>query len=105
MTLIPNSSLLISGEVIPSNMNVIGDGNNQFARLLDSMPAKRVGRMEDVAGTVLYLCSQAGVSRAMLSTFHEVQRLTTYIRATLTEGAFASMEVEHFSRMVNDAIS
>ena len=51
-------------------MNVIGDGNNQFARLLDSMPAKRVGRMEDVAGTVLYLCSQAGVSRAMLSTFH-----------------------------------
>ena len=48
MTLIPNSSPLISGEVISSNMNVIGDGNNQFARLLDSMPAKRVGRMEDV---------------------------------------------------------
>lgn len=33
-----------------------------FANLFDKVPARRAGRLEDIAGTVLYLCSQAGVS-------------------------------------------
>lgn len=33
-----------------------------FANLFDKVPARRAGKMEDIAGTILYLCSQAGVS-------------------------------------------
>lgn len=33
-----------------------------FANLFDKVPARRAGRLEDIAGTVLYLCSKAGVS-------------------------------------------
>jgi NAD(P)-dependent dehydrogenase (short-subunit alcohol dehydrogenase family) len=45
---------------VPSKMNPVGEGRNQFADLFAKMPAKRIGRMEDIAGTVLWLCSQAG---------------------------------------------
>lgn len=54
---------------VPTNMNPDtsssdgnGDGNggNQLAALFDSVPAKRVGCLEDLAGTVLYLVSRAG---------------------------------------------
>jgi hypothetical protein len=47
--------------VVPTKMNPIGDGNNQLAALFDTVPAKRPGKIEDIAGAVLYLCSQAGV--------------------------------------------
>ncbi|GME26089.1 NAD-binding oxidoreductase with NAD-binding rossmann-fold domain [Neofusicoccum parvum] len=47
---------------VPSNMNPVGAEGNMFASLFDKVPAKRAGRLEDIAGTVLYLCSQAGVS-------------------------------------------
>jgi NAD(P)-dependent dehydrogenase (short-subunit alcohol dehydrogenase family) len=43
-------------------MNPVGEQGNMFAALFDKMPARRAGRAEDIAGTVLYLCSQAGVS-------------------------------------------
>jgi NAD(P)-dependent dehydrogenase (short-subunit alcohol dehydrogenase family) len=49
--------------VVPSNMNPIntaGDKANIFEGLVQKVPAKRVGGFEDIAGTVLYLCSQAG---------------------------------------------
>lgn len=51
--------------VVPSNMNPIdvpGAKGNIFEGLVQKVPAKRVGRFEDIAGTVLYLASQAGVS-------------------------------------------
>lgn len=43
-------------------MNPIGEEGNMFANLIDKVPAKRVGGMEDVAGAVIYLSSKAGVS-------------------------------------------
>lgn len=43
-------------------MNPVGAEGNMFANLFDKVPAKRAGKLEDIAGTVLYLCSQAGVS-------------------------------------------
>lgn len=43
-------------------MNPVSDGDNQFGALFDKMPAKRIGRTEDIAGVILYLCSEAGVS-------------------------------------------
>ena len=42
-------------------MNPVEEGDNQFGALLDKMPAKRIGRSEDIAGTIIFLCSQAGV--------------------------------------------
>jgi NAD(P)-dependent dehydrogenase (short-subunit alcohol dehydrogenase family) len=44
-------------------MNPIEEGGNQFAQLFEKMPAKRIGKSEDIAGAILYLCSQAGVSQ------------------------------------------
>ena len=55
-------SMLIIVLVVPSKMNPVGEGDNQFAALFDAMPARRVGKLEDIAGAVIYLCSQAGVS-------------------------------------------
>lgn len=45
---------------LPSKMNPVEEGGNQFAELFKAMPAQRIGKMEDIAGVVLYLCSQAG---------------------------------------------
>jgi NAD(P)-dependent dehydrogenase (short-subunit alcohol dehydrogenase family) len=45
---------------LPSKMNPVQEGGNQFAELFKAMPAQRIGKMEDIAGVVLYLCSQAG---------------------------------------------
>lgn len=45
---------------VPSKMNPVEDGNNQFASLFTSMPAGRIGRAQDIAGVVIYLCSEAG---------------------------------------------
>lgn len=45
---------------VPSNMNPVTDGGNQFASLLGAMPAARIGKAEDIGGAVLYLCSEAG---------------------------------------------
>ena len=52
--------------VVPSKMNPVGDGDNQFAELFKAMPAARIGRMEDIAGAVIYLSSEAGVSGARM---------------------------------------
>lgn len=48
--------------VVPSKMNPVEEGNNQFAELFKAMPAGRIGKLEDIAGAVIYLSSQAGVS-------------------------------------------
>ncbi|CEL00449.1 Putative Cytochrome P450 CYP504E5 [Aspergillus calidoustus] len=45
---------------VPSNMNPVGQEGNMFSSLFDRVPAKRAGREEDIAGTVLYLSSRAG---------------------------------------------
>ncbi|KIX08973.1 uncharacterized protein Z518_00051 [Rhinocladiella mackenziei CBS 650.93] len=45
---------------VPSKMNPVEEGNNQFAELFKAMPAARIGRMEDIAGAIIYLSSQAG---------------------------------------------
>ena len=50
------------GAVVPSQMNPVGQEGNMFAALFDKVPAKRAGKLEDIAGTVLYLTSKAGVS-------------------------------------------
>lgn len=44
-------------------MNPVGAEGNVFANLFDKVPAKRAGNSEDIAGTILYLVSKAGVSR------------------------------------------
>lgn len=43
-------------------MNPIGDEDNIFSSLFDKVPAKRAGNESDMAGTVLYATSRAGVS-------------------------------------------
>lgn len=48
--------------VVPSNMNPVGAEGNIFSNLFDKVPAKRAAIAEDIAGTVLYLASKAGVS-------------------------------------------
>lgn len=45
---------------VPSKMNPVDDSDNQFAGLFKSMPAARIGRSQDIAGVILYLCSEAG---------------------------------------------
>ena len=57
---------LTPAAVVPSRMNPVGAGDNQFAALFEAMPAKRVGKLEDIAGAVIYLCSQAGVKHSIL---------------------------------------
>jgi hypothetical protein len=43
-------------------MNPVGAAGNIFSSLFDKVPAKRAGASGDIAGTVLYLVSKAGVS-------------------------------------------
>jgi hypothetical protein len=43
-------------------MNPVGAEGNIFSSLFDKVPAKRAGNSEDIAGTILYLVSKAGVS-------------------------------------------
>lgn len=64
--MLTRENLLISAPVVPSNMNPVGAAGNMFANLFDKVPAKRAGRLEDIAGTVIYLSSQAGVCLAHL---------------------------------------
>lgn len=54
--------LLKRQPVVPSKMNPVEEGNNQFAELFKAMPAGRIGKLEDIVGAVIYLSSQAGVS-------------------------------------------
>lgn len=42
-------------------MNPINAEGNMFANLFEKVPAKRAGIPEDIIGTILYLCSKAGV--------------------------------------------
>ena len=42
-------------------MNPVGAEGNIFSALFDKVPAKRAAQPEDIAGTVLYLVSKAGV--------------------------------------------
>lgn len=43
-------------------MNPVGEAGNMFSSLFDRVPAKRAGKEEDIAGSVIYLVSRAGVS-------------------------------------------
>lgn len=47
-------------------MNPVGEAGNMFSSLFDRVPAKRAGNEEDIAGTVIYLASRAGVRYALL---------------------------------------
>ncbi|KAL3437492.1 short-chain dehydrogenase [Aspergillus tetrazonus] len=49
-----------SRQIVPSRMNPVGAEVSMFAGLFDKLPAKRAGREEDLAGTLLYLVSKAG---------------------------------------------
>jgi len=42
-------------------MNPVGEAGNMFSSLFDRVPARRAGNEEDIAGTVIYLASRAGV--------------------------------------------
>lgn len=44
-------------------MNPVGEEGNLFGSLFDKVPAKRAGNEGDIAGTILYLVSRAGVSQ------------------------------------------
>lgn len=54
---------ILTRVVVPSNMNPVGAEGNIFSSLFDKVPARRAGNAEDIAGSVLYLVSKAGVSR------------------------------------------
>jgi hypothetical protein len=45
-------------------MNPMGEGGSKdiFGDLVEKVPAKRAGGIEDIAGAIIYLVSQAGVS-------------------------------------------
>jgi hypothetical protein len=45
-------------------MNPVGEAGNMFSSLFDRVPAKRAGNEEDIAGSVIYLISRAGVSQS-----------------------------------------
>lgn len=47
-------------------MNPVGAEGNIFGPLFDKVPAKRAGTSEDLAGTILYLVSKAGVSKTLV---------------------------------------
>lgn len=49
-------------EVVPSNMNPMGTGAGAdiFGDLVEKVPAKRAGSLDDFAGIVLFLVSRAG---------------------------------------------
>lgn len=47
-------------------MNPVGEEGNLFSALFDKVPAKRAGNEDDIAGTVLYIVSRAGVSLSSL---------------------------------------
>jgi hypothetical protein len=49
-------------------MNPVGEAGNMFQNLFDRVPAKRAGNEEDIAGSVIYLISRAGVSVTVTST-------------------------------------
>ncbi|KAJ5433298.1 uncharacterized protein N7458_012454 [Penicillium daleae] len=51
----------INPGLVPSNMNPVGVEGKTFSSLFDKVPAKRAGASEDMAGTILYLVSKAGV--------------------------------------------
>lgn len=62
-------------------MNPVGAEGNMFANLFDKVPAKRAGKLEDISGTVLYLCSQAGVSEFVLRiVFQHADHMSAGIR-------------------------
>jgi NAD(P)-dependent dehydrogenase (short-subunit alcohol dehydrogenase family) len=52
---------LICTIVVPSKMNPVGEAGNMFSSLFDRVPARRAGNEEDIAGTVIFLASRAGV--------------------------------------------
>ena len=55
-------------------MNPVGEASNMFSSLFDRVPAKRAGNEEDIAGSVIYLVSRAGVSLSVLALEHESPR-------------------------------
>lgn len=57
---------LLMDTVVPSCMNPVGEEGNLFSALFDKVPAKRAGNEDDIAGTVLYIVSRAGVSISSL---------------------------------------
>ena len=61
-----------------------------FANLFEKVPAKRAGIPEDIIGTILYLCSKAGVF---------LQRKLIFLRLTLMDGVCVLMEGEFLLRM------
>jgi NAD(P)-dependent dehydrogenase (short-subunit alcohol dehydrogenase family) len=48
--------------VVPTNMNPMGSGSGAdiFGDLVEKVPAKRAGGLDDIAGLVLFLVSKAG---------------------------------------------
>lgn len=57
---------LLIDTVVPSCMNPVGEEGNLFSALFDKVPAKRAGNEDDIAGTILYIVSRAGVSISSL---------------------------------------
>lgn len=57
---------LLMDTVVPSCMNPVGEEGNLFSALFDKVPAKRAGNEDDIAGTILYIVSRAGVSLSTL---------------------------------------
>lgn len=62
-------------------MNPVGEAGNMFSSLFDRVPARRAGNEEDIAGTVIYLASRAGV--CYVPSLHAVPR-ACFVHTMLT---------------------
>jgi hypothetical protein len=82
-------------------MNPIGEEGNVFSNLFDKVPAKRAGNEEDIAGTVIYLASRAGVSHSLppLNQNSGIVWLTIEFRHMLMEFPYVLMAVVFFWQM------
>jgi NAD(P)-dependent dehydrogenase (short-subunit alcohol dehydrogenase family) len=54
--------LTLTWKVVPSKMNPMGTGSGAdiFGDLVEKVPARRAGEVDDLAGIVLFLVSKAG---------------------------------------------
>ena len=53
---------LINPGFIPSNMNPVEEGSNQFTTLFGKMPAKRIAKMENIVGRFFGYVAKLGAT-------------------------------------------
>lgn len=92
-------------------MNPVGEEGNIFNSLFDQVPAKRSGNEEDIAGTIIYLVSRAGVRSSLCYQYftdrawEKLDMLTDHFRLMLMGFLSVSMVGVFLSPMAkNDGV-